>query len=70
MSTVKLHEAAPETGFLRQAQVLRFVPVSKSTLWRYIHAGSFPRPFKLSPGVSVWRAEDVRRWILEHYKGG
>jgi predicted DNA-binding transcriptional regulator AlpA len=55
--------ALPETGFLRQPQVLSFVPVSKSTLWRRVHARTFPEPVKLSERVTVWRAEDVRRWI-------
>jgi prophage regulatory protein len=55
----------PETGFLRQPQVLQFVPISKSTLWRRIEARSFPQPVKLSPRVTVWRAEDIRRWIAE-----
>lgn len=57
--------ALPETGFVRQPQVLRLVPVSKSTLWRRVRAKTFPAPVKLSPGVTAWRAEDVRRWILE-----
>lgn len=55
----------PETGFLRQRQVLAFVPISKSTLWRRIRARSFPSPVKLSVRVTAWRAEDVRRWIAE-----
>lgn len=55
----------PETGFLRQPQVLMFIPFSKSTLWRRIQAKSFPEPVKLSARVTVWRAEDVRRWIFE-----
>lgn len=53
----------PETGFLRQPQVLAFVPISKSTLWRRIQAQTFPEPVKLSQRVTVWRAEDIRRWI-------
>lgn len=53
----------PETGFLRQWQVLAFVPISKSTLWRRVHVGSFPGPVKLSARITVWRAEDLRRWI-------
>ena len=53
----------PETGFLRQPQVLVFVPISRSTLWRRIQAGTFPGPLKLSARVTAWRAEDVRRWI-------
>lgn len=55
----------PETGFLRQPQVLVFVPVSKSTLWRRVQARSFPEPIKLSARVTVWRVEDIRRWIAE-----
>ena len=54
----------PETGFLRQQQVLAFVPISKSTLWRRIQEKTFPKPLKLSPRVTVWRAEDIRKWIL------
>lgn len=55
--------ALPDTGFLRQPQVLFFVPISKSTLWRRVHARTFPEPVKLSERVTVWRAEDIRRWI-------
>lgn len=53
----------PLCGFLRQAQVLALVPVSKSTLWRRVQAGSFPAPLKLSERVTVWRAEDVQAWM-------
>ena len=58
-----------ETGFLRQPQVLLFVPISRSTLWRRIQAGTFPGPVKLSARVTAWRAEDVRRWIAEQGTG-
>ena len=53
----------PDTGFLRQPQVLAFVPISKSTLWRRVQARTFPEPLKLSQRVTVWRAEDIRQWI-------
>lgn len=66
MSTMSLTNISiPETGFLRQPQVLTFVSISKSTLWRRIGAGTFPAPVKLSPRVTAWGAEDVRRWIAE-----
>ena len=57
--------AIPQTGFLRQPQVLVFVPISRSTLWRRVQAGTFPVPIKLSARVTAWRAEDLRRWIAE-----
>ena len=43
----------PETGFLRERQVLVFVPISKSPLWRRVASGSFPAPVKLSPRVTA-----------------
>ena len=55
----------PDTGFLRQPQVLSFVPISKSTLWRRVHARTFPTPLKLSERVTVWRVEDVRQWMAQ-----
>ncbi|MDF9393014.1 MULTISPECIES: helix-turn-helix transcriptional regulator [Methylococcus] len=39
------------------------LPVSAPTLWRMIRDGRFPRPVKLSPGVSAFRVEDVRNWM-------
>jgi predicted DNA-binding transcriptional regulator AlpA len=61
--------ALPETGFLRQPQVLAFVPISKSTLWRRIQARTFPEPLKLSARITVWKAEDIRRWIAQQAIG-
>ena len=65
MSALRSNAALPEAGFLRQPQVLTFIPISKSTLWRRVMDGTFPAPVKLSPRVTVWRVEDVRRWIEE-----
>lgn len=53
----------PDTGFVRQRLLLRFVPFSKSTLWRLVKAGEFPAPVKLSTGITAWKAEEVRSWI-------
>jgi prophage regulatory protein len=60
----------PATGFLRQPQVLRFVPISKSTLWRRVQARTFPQPVKLSERVTAWRAEDLRDWIDQQVPAG
>ena len=60
----------PDTGFLRQPQVLAFVPFSKSTLWRRIQGRTFPQPVKLSVRVTVWRAEEIRHWIASQPLGG
>ena len=54
----------PSTGYLRQSQLLGSVlPIGATTLWRWVNAGKFPKPVKLSERVTAWRAEDVRAWI-------
>jgi predicted DNA-binding transcriptional regulator AlpA len=55
---------------MRQPQVLAFVPISKSTLWRRIQARTFPEPVKLSERVTAWRAEDIRCWIAQQGQSG
>jgi predicted DNA-binding transcriptional regulator AlpA len=53
----------PETGFLRVASVLAFVPMSRAAWFRGVKAGRYPAPVKLSAGVTAWRAEDIRALI-------
>ena len=54
----------PATGFIRQSQIVgSLVPVGASTLWRWVNAGTFPKPVKLSARVTAWRCEDVRAWL-------
>lgn len=40
------------------------IPVSKSTWWAGVKSGRFPKPIKLGPRITAWRAEDIAR-ILE-----
>lgn len=53
----------PDTGFLRLNQVLHFIPVGKSTWWAGVQTGRFPKSIKLGPGITVWKAEDIRAYI-------
>ena len=48
---------------LRLHEVLERVGLSKSTLWRYINEGDFPKPIKLGPRASGWIEEEVDDWI-------
>jgi prophage regulatory protein len=57
--------ALPVNVFLRLPQVLARVPISRSTLWRRVSEGTFPRPLKLSRRVTVWRLEDIESWMQE-----
>ena len=53
----------PETGFLRVKQILLFIPISKSSWWAGVAAGRYPKGTKLSPKITVWRAEAIRQLI-------
>jgi len=52
--------------FVRQPTVLcEWNPVSPATLWRQIQAGKFPKPLKLSIGVTAWRLTDLEAWASD-----
>ena len=46
-------------GFLRLPQVLEIIPVSKSTWWKGIKEGRFPKPVKLTERTSAWVLDDI-----------
>ena len=56
----------PEYGFVRINQIVAPngpLPISKSTWWKGVRSGKFPKSEKLSENVTVWRAEDIRKLI-------
>ncbi|MFT3754692.1 MAG: AlpA family phage regulatory protein [Pseudoxanthomonas sp.] len=38
-------------------------PISRSLWWEGVRSGRFPKPVKLSPGVTAWRMRDLRDLI-------
>ena len=55
------------SALLREREVLQcFLPVSKSTLWVMVRRGDFPKPMKISAGVTVWRLGDIQDWLESH----
>jgi len=53
----------PETGFVRLNVVLMVIPVKKSSWWAGVKSGRYPKPVKLSPNCTAWRAEEIRELI-------
>ncbi len=39
------------------------IPVSPATLWRWVKAGKFPEPIRLSDRVTAWEASTFNAWI-------
>ena len=51
----------PREGFIRLPDVLRVIPVSKSTWWAGVKSGRFPAPTKrFGPKVAAWNVADIR----------
>jgi predicted DNA-binding transcriptional regulator AlpA len=38
------------------------VNASGATIWRWTAAGTFPKPVKLSNGITAWLVEAVEQW--------
>lgn len=72
MSTGNNHLSNLE--LLRLKDVLKIIPVGKSTIWSWVKNGKFPKPFKISERTTVWKIEDIKSFrqesLLENKKGG
>jgi len=44
-------------------QVIALVGLAKSTIYRLMEAGDFPRPLKLGSRCVRWLVDDVNAWI-------
>ena len=47
----------------RLAEVQELTRLSKSTLYRQIRAGTFPKPVRIGERAVAWRADDVDEWL-------
>ena len=53
-------------GLLRIKEVLKLIPVSKTTWWNGVKTGRFPQSVKLSSRVTCWRAQDIQQLIDDY----
>jgi prophage regulatory protein len=52
-----------DTTVIRLPEVARRTGLGRSTLYRFMKEGSFPRHFKLGKQASGWLAIEVDAWI-------
>ena len=43
------------------------LPVSPVTIWRWVKAGTFPKPIKLGERITRWDIEEVEKFIREKF---
>lgn len=51
---------------LRMAEVLKLVPASRATVYRWIRERTFPEQ-RVIGGIAFWREVDIRAWIEAHF---
>lgn len=60
-------DALPDVALIQIRPLLNFriVPYSATTIWRLCRNGKFPKPIKISPGITAWKVGDIRAYLAE-----
>lgn len=51
------------TQVLKLADVMKRTSLGRSTIFRLVNKGNFPKPQRLSPGRTGWFESDVNGWL-------
>lgn len=54
-----------QLGFMRLPEVLKLIPVGKSSWWDGVKIGLYPEPIKIGKRVTAWRVEDIQALIQD-----
>jgi prophage regulatory protein len=57
-----------EKLYYRINELSEILSLGKSTIWGLVKEGKFPQSIKISEGVTVWKSEDILRWVDEQSK--
>lgn len=61
---VKSDEAINKNeGLIRLKEVLKLIPVSRATWWNGCRTGKFPKAYKISPNITVWKKAEIIQLI-------
>jgi predicted DNA-binding transcriptional regulator AlpA len=53
----------PTTGYVRLNKFMQFVPLCRTTIYKKIKSGEFPKPVALGARAIGFKVEDVRALI-------
>ena len=57
-----------EMGFMRLPEILNYIPIGKSTWWKGVKSGRFPKGIKLGTRTTAWKKADIKR-LLKDFEG-
>ncbi len=52
-----------DSRYLRINELLEMLPMGKSTIWRKVKDGTFPRPVKLGVRITAWKHSEILEFI-------
>ena len=55
--------------FIRIRRVLEMIGISRTTLWRMVQAGTFPRPVRITERNRGYHLETVEAWMTARTEG-
>lgn len=63
MNNLTQANTSPVIGFMRLKEVLKIIPVGKTTWWNGVRNGQYPQPIKIGVRVTAWRNIDIRNLV-------
>ena len=57
------------SSILRRPDVEAVTGLSRSTIYKWMDEGSFPKPVKLGPRAVGWREADINDWLNKLSEG-
>lgn len=68
---MQTHTALPKeklTRFIKMPKVLELTQIGRTTLWRLVKNGKFPKPVHIGPNSVAWRESDYESWAVNPEK--
>ena len=59
-----------EDRLLRRRQVEEITGLARSSIYRQMDRGSFPRPVRVGPSAVRWRESDIAAWLASRPTAG
>ena len=58
-------DALPDEALIQIRSLVSYkvVPYSATTIWRLCRDGKFPRPIKITSGITAWKVGDIREYL-------
>lgn len=60
---VEFRQAQPPTRLIRLKEVQNRVGLGRSTIYRWMAEGNFPKPVRLGGHAVAWVLDDIDRWV-------